>query len=153
MNGNRDFRDLLLCLNEAGARYLIVGAYAVIYHTEPRYTKDLDIWVDPAPENAEKVWGALAKFGAPLTDLTVADLSNPDVVFQVGVAPNRMDIIVDIEGLDFEHAWARRVRGEYDDQPVSLLCLEDILHAKQTAGREHDLIDAKRLRAAQKLKE
>ena len=66
MNGNHDFRDLLQCLNEAGARYLIVGAYAVIFHTEPRYTRDLDIWTDPTPENARKIWNALVRFGAPL---------------------------------------------------------------------------------------
>jgi hypothetical protein len=93
MNGNRDFRDLLQCLNEAGARYLIVGAYAVIYHSEPRYTKDLDIWTEPTPDNAGRVWNALVQFGAPLADLTIADLTNPDVVFQMGIEPNRIDII------------------------------------------------------------
>lgn len=104
MNGNRDFRDLLLCLNEADARYFIVGAYALIYHTEPRYTRNLDVWVEPTPENAAQIWRALASFGAPPDELTVADLSNPDVVFQMGVAPNRMDIIVDIDELHFEQA-------------------------------------------------
>lgn len=90
MNGNRDYRDLLQCLNETGARYSIVGAYAVIYHTEPRYTKDLDLWTEPTPENAVNVWNALVNFGAPLGDLTVADLCNPDIVFQIFSSRNIM---------------------------------------------------------------
>jgi hypothetical protein len=152
MNGNQDFRDLLQCLNEAGARYLIVGAYAVIYHTEPRYTKDLDIWVEPTLENAGKVWNALAQFGAPLADLTVADLCNPDVVFQIGMEPNRIDIILDVEGLSFTEAWEERVSGEYEDQKIFVLSYEHTLHAKQTAAREQDLLDAHRLEAVKKKK-
>ena len=152
MNGNRDFRDLLQCLNEAGAQYLIVGAYAVIYHTEPRYTKDLDIWTEPTPENAAKVWNALVKFGAPLTDLTLADLSNPDIVFQMGIEPNRIDIILDVEGLSFAEAWEDRVRGTYEDQKIFVLSYEHTLHAKKTAGREQDLLDAHRLEAIKKKK-
>ena len=145
MNGNHDFRDLLQCLNEADARYLIVGAYAVIFHTEPRYTKDLDIWADPAPENARKTWNALVRFGAPLADLTLADLSNPDIVFQIGIEPNRVDILLDVEGLIFQEAWERRATGAYEDQKVFVLSYEDTVHAKKAAGREQDLLDAHRL--------
>ena len=152
MNGNLDFRDLLQCLNEAGARYLIVGAYAVIYHTEPRYTKDLDIWVEPTPENAAKVWNALARFGAPLADLTLADLSNPDIVFQIGIEPNRIDILLDVEGLNFSEAWERRVSGTYEDQKILILGYQDTLDAKKAAGREQDLLDERRLRAIKKKK-
>ncbi len=152
MNGNRDFRDLLQCLNEAGARYLIVGAYAVIYHTEPRYTKDLDIWAEPTPENAEKVWRALARFGAPLTDIAISDLYNPDMIYQIGVEPNRIDIIMGIEGLQFSEAWKNRVVDSYDDQPLSILSLEDILKAKQAAGRPRDLLDIEVLQASKKRK-
>lgn len=152
MNGNRDYRDLLQCLNETGARYLIVGAYAVIYHTEPRYTKDLDIWTEPTPENAVNVWNALVNFGAPLGDLTVADLCNPDIVFQMGIEPNRIDIILDVEGLDFAEAWEKRVSGTYEDQEVFILSYEHTLHAKKTAGREQDLLDARRLEAIKKEK-
>jgi hypothetical protein len=150
MNGNRDFRDLLHCLNDAGARYLIVGAYAVIYHSEPRYTKDLDIWIEPTPENAQKVWTALVRFGAPLDDLTVADLSNPDIVFQIGVEPNRIDILMDIEGLRFAEAWENRFVSTYEDQTVSVLSHDDIIRAKKATGRDEDLLDVKRLEAAKK---
>lgn len=152
MDGNHDFGDLLRCLNETGARYLIVGAYAVIYHTEPRYTKDLDIWTEPTPENATKVWEALAKFGAPLTDLTVADLCNPDVVFQMGIEPNRIDIVLDVTGIDFAEAWANRVSTTYADQKVFVLSYEHTLRAKKAAGREQDLLDVHRLEAAKKEK-
>ena len=150
MNGNHDFRDLLQCLNEAGARYLIVGAYAVIFHTEPRYTKDLDIWADPAPENAGKIWSALVRFGAPLADLTLADLSNPDIVFQIGVEPNRIDILMDVEGLNFQEAWEGRASGTYEDQKIFVLGYDDTVKAKKAAGREQDLLDAHRLEAIKK---
>jgi hypothetical protein len=150
MDGNQDFRDLLRCLNEAGARYLIVGAYAVIFHTEPRYTKELDIWTDARPENAQRVWDALAKFGAPLADLTLDDLSNPDVVFQIGMEPNRVDILLDVQGLNFQEAWERRATGAYGDQPIFVLGYEDTIRAKKSAGREQDLLDARRLEAAKK---
>jgi hypothetical protein len=152
MNGNRDYRDLVQCLNDVGARYLIVGAYAVIYHTEPRYTKDFDIWVEPTPENAKKVWNALAKFGAPLSDLTVDDLSNPDIVFQMGVEPNRIDILMDVEGLGFTKAWENRFVSKYDDQTVFVLSHDDTICAKKTAGRDEDLLDVKRLEKAKRYK-
>lgn len=152
MNGNSDFRDPFQCLNETGVRYLIVGAYAVIYHTEPRYTQDLDLWAEPTPENALNVWNALSNFGAPLGDLTVADLCNPDIVFQLGVEPNRVDIVLDVEGLSFAEAWENRVSGTYEDQKVFILSYEHTLHAKKIAGREQDLLDARRLEAIKKKK-
>jgi hypothetical protein len=152
MDGNRDFRDLLQCLNDAGAKYLIVGAYAVIYHTEPRYTKDMDIWVEPTPENAQKVWNALVKFGAPLADLTLDDLSNPDIVFQMGVEPNRIDIIMDVEGLRFAEAWENRIISKYEDQTTCILSHDDITRAKKTASRDQDLLDVKSLERAKKRK-
>jgi hypothetical protein len=93
MGINRDFRDLLSELSDLEARFLVVGAHAVIFHTTPRYTKDLDIWVEPAPENASRVYEALARFGAPLDDLTVADLSTPGTIFQIGVEPNRIGVL------------------------------------------------------------
>ncbi len=150
MNGNHDFRDLLQCLNEAGARYLIVGAYAVIFHTEPRYTKDLDVWADPTPENARNVWNALVRFGAPLTDLTLDDLINRDIVFQIGIEPNRVDILMDVEGLNFQEAWQQRAIGTYEDQKVNILSYADTVHAKKASGRKQDLLDAHRLEAARK---
>ncbi|HUT59047.1 MAG TPA: hypothetical protein VNA25_14455, partial [Phycisphaerae bacterium] len=94
MNANADFRDLFRTFNTCGVRYLLVGAHAVMHYAEPRYTKDLDILIDPAPANAARAWRALAEFGAPLEGLTLGDLSNPEMVYQIGMAPNRIDVMM-----------------------------------------------------------
>jgi hypothetical protein len=152
MQHNSDFRDLFQCLNDAGARYLVVGAYAVIFHTEPRYTKDLDIWVEATPENAKRVWTALVEFGAPLHDLTLSDLHDPDMIYQVGIEPNRFDILMDVLGLSFVEAWQNRIETKYDDQTVFLLSREDLIRAKKAAGRPQDLLDATALESSHKKK-
>src|ERR1051326_4494438 len=96
---NRDFRDLLAEFNAQGVEYLIVGAYALAAHGHVRATKDLDVWVRPDAENAKRVLRALKEFGAPLHDLTDADLANPGTVFQIGVPPLRIDVITMIDGV------------------------------------------------------
>src|SRR5687767_1903586 len=113
MSVNSDFRDLLRELNAADARYLVIGAYAVIFHSEPRFTKDADVWVEPSRENAERVWRALTSFGAPLADLTIEDLGRPGIVYQIGVPPNRIDIVTSIEAVQFSAAWLGRVETTY----------------------------------------
>lgn len=147
MESNPDFRDLFRCLNDERARYLVVGAYAVIYHTEPRYTKDLGIWVEPNRENAEWVWRALAAFGAPVDELSTADLCDPDLVYQVGMEPNRFDILMGIPGLSFEQAWKGRVSCKYAGEPIRVLGLDDTIASKRAAGRPEDLLDLSRLEA------
>ncbi|MDP3767916.1 MAG: hypothetical protein Q8S13_07860 [Dehalococcoidia bacterium] len=107
---NPDFRDLLRALSDAGARFLVVGAYAVSFHSEPRATGDLDIWIDPTPQNAPRVYRALISFGAPVSELSESDLFTPDVVFQIGLPPRRIDIMTTITGVSFEEAWATRSR-------------------------------------------
>jgi hypothetical protein len=104
MKINSDFRDLLRGLNAAGVRYLIVGGYAVMVHTEPRYTKDLDIWIEPTELNAKALFVALAEFGVPLNDIQPADFTQPDVFFQIGVDPVRVDIMTAVPGLEFSQA-------------------------------------------------
>jgi hypothetical protein len=99
MPTNPDFRDLLSALNAAGAEFLVVGAHAVMLHTSPRYTKDLDVWVRPSKENARRVREALAAFGAPVADLTEEDLAAEGTTFQMGVARNRIDILTSVEAL------------------------------------------------------
>ena len=102
---NPDFLDMLSALFEEGAEYLLVGAYALAVYGLPRATGDLDIWISTTPENRRRVWRALARFGAPLRELEEADLAAEDLVFQVGVAPQRIDILTSIDGVDFEEAW------------------------------------------------
>lgn len=140
---NRDFRDLFAALNAAGARYLLVGGYAVAFHAEPRFTKDLDVWTEPSPGNASCVLDALRRFGAPLQDLTVVDLERPGTVFQIGIPPNRIDIVTAIDGVDFSEAWPERAETTYGDQPVPVIGKRQLVKNKRAAGRPQDLLDLK----------
>ena len=142
---NPDFRDLFAELSALEARFIVVGAHAVIYYTTPRYTKDLDLWVDPSPENARRVYAALARFGAPLHDLAVEDLSTPGTIFQIGLEPNRIDILTQVEGLSFESAWKNRVASTYGELPIAILGREDLLINKRSVARGQDLLDVERL--------
>jgi hypothetical protein len=145
MATNRDFRDLFFEFNEAEVRYLVVGAYAVTFHSRPRYTKDLDIWVDSAPENAPRVWTALRAFGAPMERVAPEDFSKDGMVFQIGVEPNRIDILTRVSGLVFSDAWSRRVASSYGDVAIQILSREDLITNKKTVGRPQDLLDVKAL--------
>lgn len=143
---NEDFRDLLSALCEAGARFLIVGAYAVSYHAEPRATGDLDVWVEAAPENARRVHAALRAFGAPLHDLTLEDLAHPDVVFQIGLPPRRIDILTSITGVAFDDAWAGRAEVTYGPVRCFAIGREALIRNKLALGRPKDLLDVELLR-------
>jgi predicted nucleotidyltransferase len=145
---NPDFRDLFAALNGAEARYLVVGAYAVIHHTEPRYTKDVDLWVEPTADNAARVLEALRAFGAPILGLDARDLCDPELVYQIGIEPNRIDLLTSVEGLVFETAWTGAVETTYGGAPIRVLGLEDLITAKKAAGRPQDLLDATRLEQA-----
>jgi len=142
---NRDFRDLFAALNVAGARYLMVGGYAVAYHAEPRFTKHLDVLVEPSPENARRVHRALEEFGAPLANLREGELAVPGIVFQMGVPPNRIDVITAIDGVGFDEAWAGREATTYGDQPIHVLGRRELLRNKQAMGRPQDLADVEAL--------
>jgi hypothetical protein len=144
---NRDFIDMLSALSDAGAEYLIVGAHAVAVHGHPRATGDLDIWVRPSPENAERVWRALERFGAPLDNLTRADLTSDDLVFQIGVAPNRIDILTDIGQLRFDDAWRTHVVVEMQGLRVAVIGRDELIRAKRESGRPRDLADVAELEA------
>ena len=148
MATNPDFKDLFAALSDQQAEFIVVGAHAVMLHTEPRYTKDLDVWIRPSPENAQRVLRALGDFGAPLADLTVADLATPGVVFQIGIAPNRIDVITQIDGVDFEGAWQRRLSSTYAGVPISMLSLDDLITNKRASGRPQDLLDLEKLLAS-----
>jgi hypothetical protein len=138
---NRDFNDLFAALNEAGARYLVVGAHAVAYYAEPRFTKDLDVWVEASPANASKVMAALRTFGAPLTDVSENDFATPAVTLQIGVAPNRIDVATRIDGVTFDAAWPNRTETRFGDQRIWLIGRGDLVANKKAAGRPQDLLD------------
>ena len=143
-----DYADMFSALNAHDARYLIVGGYAVIFHTEPRYTKDVDIWVEPSAQNAARVYRALADFGAPLEGLSAADLSTPGVVFQLGVEPVRIDVLTSIGSFDFGECAARAVKTTFAGHRVRILSLDDLILSKTAANRPQDRIDVENLEAA-----
>lgn len=138
---NRDFRDLFAALNDSGARYLLVGGYAVAVHAQPRFTKDLDLWIDLDADNPARVFQALRSFGAPLMDLSAEDLGQPDLVFQIGVAPNRVDVMTSIDGVRFAEAWEAREITRYADQDVPVISRAHLIQNKRASGRPQDLID------------
>ena len=145
---NSDFRDLLRTFNEAGVRYLVVGGYAFAEHVEPRYTKDLDVWIDRSEENADRVLSALRNFGAPLRGLSKDDLTSPGTFYQIGLPPNRIDIISQLEEMDFGACWERRKSVTLGELYVDFISLDDLIENKERTARPHDLADAEHLRTA-----
>jgi hypothetical protein len=142
---NSDFADLLHEFNAAGVEFVIVGGQAFGFHAQPRYTKDIDLLVNPNPDNARRVYRALAAFGAPLDDLTIDDLSDTDVVFQIGVEPNRVDILTAIDGVTFDRAWESRQSGTYGSESMWVIGLEALIDNKRASGRPRDLLDVNEL--------
>jgi predicted nucleotidyltransferase len=138
---NRDFKEMLHALCEAGVDFMVIGAHAVAVYARPRATGDLDIWVRPTPANARRVWSALVAFGAPLHELTVEDLSTDDVKFQMGVAPSRIDVLTTIGGVEFDEAWERRGSVELWGLSVPVIGMADLIRSKRAAGRPRDLAD------------
>lgn len=140
------YKELLQLLNEFEVEYLIVGGFAVMKYGEPRYTKDLDLWVRNSRENSLRVFRALQKFGAPVANdgITPDTFSEPQVVYQIGVAPVRIDILTDITGVRFADAWLRRVAGTFFGLPVNFISFEDLVTNKRALGRSSDLEDLKR---------
>lgn len=141
----RDFVEMLSELNAAGADYLVVGAHALAAHGVPRATGDLDLWVRATPDNARRVLEALRSFGAPLFDLSIEDLTRPDVVFQIGVAPVRIDLLTSISGVAFEEAWEGRTQSSVEGVTFGVLGRKELLRNKRATGRPKDLLDAETL--------
>ena len=142
---NRDYRDILSTFIEENVDYLIVGAYALASHGPPRATGDLDLWVRRDANNARRVWRALAKFGAPLSDLKETDLSTPGLVFQIGVEPSRIDIITSIDGVEFDQAWNDRLDVNVEGLAIHVIGRAHLIANKKAVGRPQDLADVARL--------
>jgi len=141
MAENPDYSELLQRLNEFEVRYLIVGGYAIMKYTEPRFTKDLDIWVERSPDNAVRVFGALKKFGAPLESdkITPETFTREDLTYQIGIAPVRIDILTGITGVEFSDAWVGRVKGSMFSVTAYFIPLRQLIANKQATGRTSDL--------------
>ena len=142
---NEDYKDMLQALADEKVRFLLVGAYALAAHGYLRATMDIDIWVMPSPWNADAVLRALQRFGAPLHDLTAADLQAEGTIFQIGVAPRRIDIITTASALDFEETFERSLTVDIEGIEVHVPSLDDLIRNKRTAGRTKDLADAEAL--------
>lgn len=140
MADSPDLKELLRSFKEREVEYLIVGGYAVMKYTEPRFTKDLDLWIRNSPENAARVYHALAEFGAPLQQdgLVPEDFTSEDMTYQIGVAPVRIDILTHISGIQFAQAWQNRVASTFFGLPVHFISLDDLIINKRAAGRTSD---------------
>ena len=138
---NSDFAEMLSALSAAGVDFIIVGAHALAAHGAPRATGDLDIWVRPTRENAERALQALAAFGAPLFDLSADDLTHSDTVFQMGVPPSRIDILAGITGVTFDEAWPRRMLVSVEGLEVPVLSRRDFVTNKCLVDRPKDRVD------------
>jgi len=139
---NEDFLALLSSLLDAEVKFLVIGAYAVGVHGRPRATKDLDVWVEATPDNAVRVLAALKEFGAPIGDLTAADLDHVGTGFKMGIPPRRIDILTQIEGITFEQAWPTRIEGRFAaDVACPVIGFDALVQNKRAAGRPQDLAD------------
>jgi hypothetical protein len=148
MDLHPDFRDLLSALAATNAEYLIVGGWAVGYHAEPRFTKDLDVFIGPSNENLEAVARALVQFGAPTAIVDTLRGLGPEEFLYLGAAPVRVDILRRVDGVNFADAYARRETVLWDDVSVCMIGFDDLVAAKKAADRERDRRDLKLLEAA-----
>ena len=144
---NQDFEDMLRALVHCNVRFLVVGAHALAAHGVPRSTGDLDIWVEPSPENAQRIWKALEEFGAPVENLgvTSADFTAADMVVQLGLPPGRIDLLTGLSGLTFEDAWRDRMSQNIAQVAVPFLGRAAFIANKRATGRLKDLADLEAL--------
>ncbi len=138
---------MLVALNDAEADYLVVGAYAMAAHGCPRSTGDIDFWVRSTPENAARVWNALASFGVPMAEIAVEDFSTAGIVFQIGIPPQRIDVMTSISGVDFDDAWPNRLVADLNGLRADIIGLDQLLQNKIATGRPKDIVDADILRS------
>jgi len=148
MDAVRDFEDLLSLLRKHEVRYLVIGGLAFIYHARPRYTKDMDLWVDPSPANVRRANAALAEFGSP----HVLEVDDPDEILQIGLPPNRIDLLRAIDGPPFGQAWKQRIEGKYGRTAVNVIDLESLIEIKSRIDDPRHQRDVRDLEAVRAMK-
>lgn len=141
MKASKDFKEFIELLNKNNVNYLLVGGYAVGYHSRPRYTEDIDIWIQPSLENAKKIIHVLNKFGFTGISVSIEELIQPEKIIQLGLPPQRIDILTSIDGVNFNDAWERRIVDSFGDIPVFIISLKDLIKNKSSSGRIKDLQD------------
>jgi hypothetical protein len=137
----KDFEELFALFGSHRVKAVVVGAHAVAFHAKPRYTKDIDILVEPSTDNADRLIGALEEFGFAGVGLTRDDFARPGVVVQLGHPPNRIDLMTSVDGVTFEEVWGGRVRGSYGKVSVDFVGLNELIRNKKASGRPQDLAD------------
>jgi predicted nucleotidyltransferase len=142
---NKDYKEFIASLNDNKVQYLVVGGYAVAFHGHPRYTKDIDIWIEPTDENICLLLKAIDDFGFGSLGFKKEDFSKPDMIVQIGVPPNRIDLLNSIDGLDFKEAIANKKIITKDGVTINLVGLDDLRKSKKTSGRPQDLADLENL--------
>ena len=141
MQVHSDYEDLFKILNAYRIKYLVIGAYAVMYYAQPRYTKDIDIWIIPEINDIVKIYESLKKFGAPLHGVKPKNFHEKQMILQIGIAPVRIDILLEVPGISFESAWRNKKRIQYGKTPIYILGKNDLIATKKKAGRPQDKID------------
>lgn len=144
---NEDFADMIRCLQDAGAEFLIVGAHALAAHGIPRATGDIDLFVKPSSDNAVRIIEALRAFGAPLDahGVDATDFAVPGSIYQIGLPPRRIDLITEISGVSFDEAWSSRIESTVHGMSLAFIGRDALLKNKLASGRDKDLLDAKKL--------
>ena len=148
---NPDFKELLKIFEKHKIRYLIVGGYAVMKYSEPRFTKDLDVFIATDQDNANSVYSALKEFGAPLENLSSEDFAHEGYFYQMGRPPLRVDIMMSIPGIEFDEAWKNREVVELDELKILFISRSDLIRVKEASGRPQDKIDIENLKKAEQL--
>ncbi len=142
---SKDFREFIGLLNENNVRYLVVGGYAVAFHGHPRYTKDLDVWIEPDEGNIDKLMAALAEFGFADSGLEAKDFLEHDQIIQLGFPPNRIDVLTSLEDVGFEDCYSLRVSANIAGIQVDFIDVENLKKNKRATGRLQDMADAENL--------
>jgi predicted nucleotidyltransferase len=142
---NKDFAEFIESLNGREVNYLVIGGYAVNLHGYPRYTKDIDFWIEPREKNIQKLLSAIKDFGFGSLDLKMADFMSPDQIIQLGMEPRRIDLLTRVEGLNFKRAFKQKNQVKLDGININFLDVRDLITAKKTSARLQDLADAEQL--------
>jgi hypothetical protein len=152
MSLSKDFVEFIEFLNARQVDYLLVGGHALAFHGLPRFTKDIDFWTKPSLQNARRILRAIKDFGFSDVQLGIEDFSEPGKVIQLGIPPNRIDLVTSIDGVEFDLAFRRKITSTYKDIPLHVINVEDLIVNKRSTGREQDILDAQNLEKARALK-
>ena len=143
---NKDYKEMLQILLNNEVKFLIVGAYAMGAYGYPRATGDFDIWIEASLDNSRKIYKSLSEFGSPLSDIAKDTFTKKGIIFQIGVAPRRIDIITHIDGVDFQEAYQSKENIEIEKLSIPFISKENLIKNKQSTGREKDKLDVNYLK-------